>query len=245
MHFLGLGVGKGGVVVDTYPYFVVGAVHLISSAVLGAGALFHTFKGEQNLKKASGQAREFHFEWDDPAKLGLILGHHLLFLGLGALLLVGKAMFWGGLYDSTIQDVRMVTSPTLDPLTIFSYQTHFASANNLEDLVGGHIYVSALLVGAEVARVFGRGNFILLSGRNCPGWICSGVFLCGEHPRLSSGILRPRSAIKVRHCALLCRYGGTAQRRAYSSLLAGERPLFPRVLLPSRTSVARAARDRF
>ncbi|MBW4619689.1 MAG: chlorophyll a/b binding light-harvesting protein [Cyanosarcina radialis HA8281-LM2] len=149
---LGLGVGNGGVVVDTYPYFVVGGLHLISSAVLGAGGLFHVFQGQQVLPEDRTWTGFFGYEWNDRDKISTILGIHLTLLGIGAWLLVWHAMFWGGLYDPHAGSVRFVTEPTLDPGRIFGYlfglsgSEGLASVNNLEDVVGGHMWVGSLCI---------------------------------------------------------------------------------------------------
>jgi len=153
---LGFGVGAGGAVVDPYPYFAIGILHLAASAVLAAGGLFHVVGGPAVLKDGDGAARRFHYDWSDGKQLTLILGHHLLFLGIAALLFVGKAMMWGGIYDPAIADVRVVSEPTLNPVTIFGYLVGLvngqwnamgmAAVSNLEDVVGGHLWIGAICI---------------------------------------------------------------------------------------------------
>ncbi|MGB5973580.1 MAG: chlorophyll a/b binding light-harvesting protein, partial [Nodosilinea sp.] len=142
----GWGVGSGGAIADTSPLFAIGVIHIVAAGVLAAGAYFHRDRLPQSLANARGNAAKFDFDWNDSQKLGFILGHHLAILGLGALLLVIKAKAFGGLYDANIGEVRVVSNPTLDFGTLLSYRTRLFGVDNLEDLVGGHIYVAVLLL---------------------------------------------------------------------------------------------------
>lgn len=149
---LGIGIGQGGVILDTYPYFVIGVLHLISSAVLGAGGIFHALIGSPSL------GGFFGYDWKDQNKMTNIIGFHLILLGLGAWSLVAKATVWGGLFDPAFHggDVRLITNPTLNPLTIFGYLfpihgwSGMAAVNHLEDVVGGHIWVGLMCIGGGI-----------------------------------------------------------------------------------------------
>jgi photosystem II CP43 chlorophyll apoprotein len=167
---LGWGVGDGGAIANTYPYFAIGILHLAASAVLAAGGLYHVFKGPANLKDSTGQVAKFHYEWNDAKQLSLILGHHLIFLGLGAFALVLKATKFGGIYDPAIQKVRSIAEPTLNPATIFGYLVGItdkgwnplgmASVNNLEDVIGGHIWIAILLLAGGIWHILVRPQSI-------------------------------------------------------------------------------------
>ncbi|MGD1907144.1 MAG: chlorophyll a/b binding light-harvesting protein [Leptolyngbyaceae cyanobacterium] len=157
---LGIGVGAGGEIVDTYPYFAIGMVHLVSAAVLGAGGLYHAVMGPERL-----DLEVFVYERQAGNKMTTILGIHLVLLGAGALLLVLKATRFGGLYDPLVEQVRLV-QPNLDPGRIFGYLfgfgpqgwtiTGMASVDNLEDLVGGHVWVALLCIGGGIFHIFSK-----------------------------------------------------------------------------------------
>ena len=93
-----------------------------------------------------------------------ILGIHLILLGLGSFLLVIKAMYIGGVYDTWAPgggDVRLITTPTLNPFVIFGYVLRspfggdgwIIAVNNMEDLVGGHIWVGLLCITGGIWHI--------------------------------------------------------------------------------------------
>jgi photosystem II CP43 chlorophyll apoprotein len=80
-----------------------------------------------------------------------------------AFLLVLKATVFGGIYDSNVQNVRLITNPNLNPATIFGYLVGLkdgnwtplgmASVDNLEDVIGGHIWISFILIVGGVWHI--------------------------------------------------------------------------------------------
>jgi photosystem II CP43 chlorophyll apoprotein len=173
---LGWGVLPGGEVSGVSAFFFVGVVHLVASCVLALGGLYHSLlplevasskvvggflqRGEcvkEGVSTLGELGPLWDYEWRDKNKMTTILGSHLVILGLGSSLLLLKATFLGGLYDTWAPgggDNRLLEYYTLDPRIIFGYVTKsffggdgwIVSVDNLEDLVGGHFWVSILCI---------------------------------------------------------------------------------------------------
>ena len=72
-------------------------------------------------------------------------------------------MFFGGIYDTEIDAVRVISNPTLEPGTIFGYLTGLkdgqntilgmASVDNLEDVIGGHIWIGLILIAGGIWHI--------------------------------------------------------------------------------------------
>ncbi|EKV03665.1 photosystem II reaction center protein P6/CP43 [Leptolyngbya sp. PCC 7375] len=161
MATLGWGVGPGGEIVDTFPYFVIGVLHLISSAVLGLGGVYHAVRGPETLEEYSNF---FQQDWKDKNQMTNIIGYHLILLGCGALLLVFKATLFGGVYDTWAPgggDVRVITNPTLDPAVIWGYLVGapfggngwIVGVNSMEDIIGGHIWIGLICISGGIWHI--------------------------------------------------------------------------------------------
>ncbi|NEP20015.1 MAG: chlorophyll a/b binding light-harvesting protein, partial [Leptolyngbya sp. SIO4C1] len=160
---LGWGLSAEGELISTAPYFNIAILHLVASAVLAAGGLFHIVHGPKVLNQGSRRTARFHYHWQDPASLGFILGHHLIILGLGAFLLVLKACVFGGIYDTAIGAPRIIEAPTLSSFRIFGYLIGYtphgwdpmgmAAVDNLEDIIGGHIWVGVLCIAGGIWHI--------------------------------------------------------------------------------------------
>ncbi|KAL5645768.1 hypothetical protein ACJX0J_004104 [Zea mays] len=88
-------------VLDTFPYFVSGVLHLISSAVLGFGGIYHALLGPETLEESFPF---FGYVWKDRNKI-----------------LQFWALYFGGVYDTWAPgggDVRKITNLTLSPIII-------------------------------------------------------------------------------------------------------------------------------
>ena len=89
-------------------------------------------------------------------------------------------MYLGGVYDTWAPgggDVRLITTPTLNPIVIFGYvfRSPFGgdgwvvSVNNMEDIIGGHIWVGILCINWWYSGTFSLnhllGHVVLLFGQ--------------------------------------------------------------------------------
>lgn len=131
-----------------------GVLHLISSAVLGFGGIYHALLGPETLEESFPF---FGYVWKDRNKMTTILGIHLILLGIGAFLLVFKALYFGGVYDTWAPgggDVRKITNLTLSPSVIFGYllkspfggEGWIVSVDDLEDIIGGHVWLGSICI---------------------------------------------------------------------------------------------------
>ena len=74
-----------------------GVLHLISSAVLDFGGIYHALLGPKTLEVSFPF---FYYVWKDRNKMTTILGIHFILLGIGVFLLVFKVICFGGVYDT-------------------------------------------------------------------------------------------------------------------------------------------------
>jgi photosystem II CP43 chlorophyll apoprotein len=178
---LAFSVGPGGEITDVYPFFVIGVLHLISSGVLGLGGIYHAIFGAERLEETT-YAYIFAYQWQDRFRVTAILGAHLGTLALASLLLFAKAVYLGGLYDTSASgggDVRLIkyTCVSFNPYVLgryllrapFGSEGWIISINNMEDLVGGHYWVGVYCLIGAIWHIQTRPFGIIVRGFSWSG----------------------------------------------------------------------------
>ena len=194
---LALSIGPGGEITVLYSYFVISALHLICAGILGLGGIYHAIFGPPRLEETT-YGFVFGYQSEDRFRITAILGAHLLTLGCGALLLFVKAVYLGGVYDTWASgggDIRLLKGVdlSLNPVVLGRYLARppfgstawIISMNNMEDLIGGHYWVSFYLIIGGVwhiqtsaFRLIARG--FTWSAEAYLSYTLSGIALCGS-----------------------------------------------------------------
>jgi len=111
---LAIATGPGGEITDIYPYFIISVQHLISSALIALGGVYHAIFGPERLEETAYH-NIFGYQWQDRFRMTAILGAHLISLGSSSLLLLLKSTYFGGLYDTLASGGGMQDSLNTTP----------------------------------------------------------------------------------------------------------------------------------
>jgi photosystem II CP43 chlorophyll apoprotein len=173
---LALCIGPGGEITDIYSYFVSSALHLICSAILALGGIYHAIFGPERLQETA-YGFLFGYEWQDRFRITAILGAHLATLGTAALFFYTKGVSLGGLYDTWASgggDIRLIKAAcdTLNPYLLGRYLARaplgsegwIISINNMEDLIAGHCWVGIYSLIGGLWHILTRPFGIIVRG---------------------------------------------------------------------------------
>ena len=161
-----MAIGLGGEIRSIYSYFISRALHLICSAFLSLGGIYHAIFGREVLDETEAQAFIWCICYQDRFRITAILGAHLGIIGSAGLELWQFGVYLG-VYDTsasgggscrrpfswTSMDVAVGSISTIFRSSMNPYvlSQHLARApfgpgwiisiDNMEDLLAGHYWV--------------------------------------------------------------------------------------------------------
>ncbi|KAL4336452.1 hypothetical protein AHAS_Ahas12G0011600 [Arachis hypogaea] len=113
--------------------------------VLDFGGIYHALLGPETLKESFPF---FGYVWKDRNKMTTILGIHLILFGIGAFLLVFKALYFGGIYDTWAPGGGIIIFGYLLK-SPFGGEGWIVSVDDLEDIIGGHVWLGSICILVE------------------------------------------------------------------------------------------------